>query len=161
MFFESQVLIQSFYHLSKDSRARPMKLKISINGIHVLIAANKQAEPIFKDPNSFPQLADPNLQGNYPGRGLNQAVGIAMMCLQEDPTVRPMISDVVSALSILSVAPETSVPLPLPTPPTDNATKTNENRREDIRREREREVAEAMEWVTNSRRPPGGSDSKM
>ncbi|XP_034690297.1 probable serine/threonine-protein kinase PBL26 [Vitis riparia] len=122
------------------------------------------AEPIFKDPSSFPQLADPHLQGNYPRRGLNQAVGIAAMCLQEEPAVRPLISDVVSVLSFLSVAPETGVPLPLPTPPTDNTTSTNENHREDIRREREREVAEAMEWGTNSRnhmRPQGGSDSTM
>ena len=86
------------------------------------------------------------------------------MCLQEEPAVRPLISDVVSVLSFLSVAPETGVPLPLPTPPTDNTTSTNENDREDIRREREREVAEAMEWGTNSSnhmRPQGGSDSTM
>lgn len=115
----------------------------------------------MKDPNSFSLLADPKLQGNYPGRGLNQAVGIAAMCLQEDPAVRPVIRDVVSALSFLSVAPETGVPLPLPAPPTENTTTTNEDRREDIRREREREVAEAKEWVTNSRKPHAGSDSIM
>lgn len=120
-----------------------------------------QAEPIFKDPASFPQLADPHLRGNYPARGLNQAVGVAAMCLQEEPTVRPLISDVVAALSFLSVVPETGeVQLqPQPPPPAENTTRTNDDYREDIRRERERQVAEAMEWGTNHMRPQGGSDS--
>lgn len=64
-----------------------------------------QAQPIFKDPKRFPDMVDPLLTGEYPVTSLNQAVGVAAMCLQEEPMVRPMISDVLAALSFLAVAP--------------------------------------------------------
>ncbi|KAJ8639214.1 hypothetical protein MRB53_015908 [Persea americana] len=60
------------------------------------------AQPYFKDPKRFPELADPSLQGDFPAKGLNQAVAIAVMCLQEEASVRPLITDVVIALSFLS-----------------------------------------------------------
>lgn len=63
------------------------------------------AQPYFKDPKRFPEMADPHLKGAFPDKSLNQAVGVAAMCVQEDPSVRPMISDVVAALSFLMVAP--------------------------------------------------------
>ncbi|GJW74346.1 probable serine/threonine-protein kinase PBL25, partial [Tanacetum coccineum] len=63
------------------------------------------AQPYFKDPKRFPEMADPHLNGAFPDKSLNQAVGVAAMCVQEDPSVRPMISDVVAALSFLTVAP--------------------------------------------------------
>ncbi|CAN8275462.1 unnamed protein product [Cochlearia groenlandica] len=59
------------------------------------------AQPIFKDPSRFPELADKLLQGEFPQKSLNQAVGVAAMCLQEEPIVRPLISDVVTALSFM------------------------------------------------------------
>lgn len=46
-------------------------------------------------------MADPLLQGNYPLKGLHQALGVAAMCLQEDASTRPLISDVVTALEYL------------------------------------------------------------
>ncbi|CAD6219970.1 unnamed protein product [Miscanthus lutarioriparius] len=49
-------------------------------------------------------MADPLLQGAYPTKGLYQALAIAAMCLQEDATMRPAISDVVTALEYLMVA---------------------------------------------------------
>lgn len=56
-------------------------------------------------------------------RSLNQAVGVAAMCLQEEPSVRPLIGDVVAALSFLQVAPQDEPvpeePQPHPTPPSD------------------------------------------
>ncbi|RWR97541.1 Kinase superfamily protein [Cinnamomum micranthum f. kanehirae] len=60
------------------------------------------AQPYFKDPKRFPELADPSLQGDFPAKGLNQAVAIAAMCLQEEASVRPLITDIVIALSFLS-----------------------------------------------------------
>lgn len=45
------------------------------------------------------------------------------MCLQEEPSVRPLIGDVLAALSFLQVAPQGEpVPesLPDPTPPSDH-----------------------------------------
>ncbi|KAL8231943.1 hypothetical protein R6Q57_001721 [Mikania cordata] len=65
----------------------------------------KWAQPYFKEPKRFPEMADPQLKGSFPDKSLNQAVGVAAMCVQDDPSVRPMISDVVAALSFLTVAP--------------------------------------------------------
>ncbi|XP_071921476.1 probable serine/threonine-protein kinase PBL25 [Coffea arabica] len=75
------------------------------------------AQPIFKDPKRFPEMADPRLEMKFPERSLNQAVGIAAMCLQDEPAVRPLIGDVVAVLSFLAVAPpEEPVPAKLSAP---------------------------------------------
>lgn len=42
------------------------------------------------------------LQGQYPPRGLFQALAVASMCVQEQPNMRPLIADVVTALSYLA-----------------------------------------------------------
>ena len=47
-------------------------------------------------------MADPMLQGQYPMRGLYQALSVAAMCVQEQPNMRPVIADVVTALSYLA-----------------------------------------------------------
>ncbi|XP_052175092.1 probable serine/threonine-protein kinase PBL7 [Diospyros lotus] len=60
------------------------------------------ARPLFNDRRKYSQLADPNLQGQYPERGLYQALAVAAMCVQEQPTMRPVIADVVTALSFLA-----------------------------------------------------------
>ncbi|KAI4304888.1 hypothetical protein MLD38_040347 [Melastoma candidum] len=60
------------------------------------------ARPLFGDRRKFPKLADPNLQGQFPMRGLYQALAIASMCVQEQAAARPLIADVVSALSYLT-----------------------------------------------------------
>lgn len=61
-----------------------------------------QARPLFKDRRKFPSMADPMLQGHYPMRGLYQALAVAAMCLQEQAATRPLIGDVVTALSYLA-----------------------------------------------------------
>ena len=63
------------------------------------------AQPLFRDPKNYPDMADPNLNKQFPEKDLNQAVAIAAMCLQEEPDARPLIGDVVTALSFLSTAP--------------------------------------------------------
>lgn len=60
------------------------------------------ARPLFKDRRKFSQMADPVLQGQYPVRGLYQALAVAAMCVQEQPNMRPLIADVVTALSYLA-----------------------------------------------------------
>ncbi|XP_008776230.2 receptor-like cytoplasmic kinase 185 [Phoenix dactylifera] len=60
------------------------------------------ARPLFKDRRKFPKMADPLLQGCYPMRGLYQALAVAAMCLQEQAATRPLIGDVVTALSYLA-----------------------------------------------------------
>ncbi|XP_044501586.1 probable serine/threonine-protein kinase PBL26 [Mangifera indica] len=59
------------------------------------------AQTFFREPSRYPQLADPGLEGNYSVSDLNQVVAVAAMCLQEEPTVRPFMSDVVTLLSFL------------------------------------------------------------
>ncbi|KAJ4882680.1 Protein kinase superfamily protein [Raphanus sativus] len=71
------------------------------------------AQPIFKDPTRYPDMADPLLKKRFSERGLNQAVAITSMCLQEEPTARPLISDVMVALSFLSMSTE-GVPAAVP-----------------------------------------------
>lgn len=48
-------------------------------------------------------MADPLLEDKYPIKGLYQALAVAAMCLQEEATTRPLISDVVIALEYLAV----------------------------------------------------------
>ncbi|KAG0469187.1 hypothetical protein HPP92_018515 [Vanilla planifolia] len=62
------------------------------------------ARPLFKlkDKKKFSVMADPMLQGQYPARGLYQALAVAAMCVQEQAAMRPLISDVVTALSYLA-----------------------------------------------------------
>lgn len=61
-----------------------------------------QAEPLFKDKKRFVEMADPLLDGKFPTKALYQALAVAAMCLQEDASSRPLISDVVTALKYLS-----------------------------------------------------------
>ncbi|PKI76959.1 hypothetical protein CRG98_002462 [Punica granatum] len=60
------------------------------------------ARPLFNDRKKFSKLADPRLQGRYPMRGLYQALAVASMCIQEQAAARPLIGDVVTALSYLA-----------------------------------------------------------
>ncbi|XP_022964791.1 probable serine/threonine-protein kinase PBL5 [Cucurbita moschata] len=60
------------------------------------------ARPLFRDRKKFSQMVDPMLQGHYPVRGLYQSLAIAAMCVQEQPNMRPVISDVVTALNYLA-----------------------------------------------------------
>ncbi|KAL0735570.1 hypothetical protein Bca4012_011780 [Brassica carinata] len=69
------------------------------HGEHNLVA---WARPLFKDRRKFPKMADPSLQGRYPMRGLYQALAVAAMCLQEQAATRPLIGDVVTALTYLA-----------------------------------------------------------
>ncbi|CAA2933630.1 serine threonine- kinase CDL1-like [Olea europaea subsp. europaea] len=58
--------------------------------------------PLFKDRKKFYTMADRALEGQYPVRGLYQALAIAAMCVQEQPNMRPRIADVVTALNYLA-----------------------------------------------------------
>ncbi|CAG7911113.1 unnamed protein product [Brassica rapa] len=72
------------------------------------------AQPIFRDPTRYPDMADPLLRKKFSERGLNQAVAITSMCLQDEPSARPLISDVMVALSFLSMSTDgipTAVPV--------------------------------------------------
>lgn len=60
------------------------------------------ARPLFKDRKNFSRMVDPSLEGKFPIKGLYQSLAIAAMCVQERPSMRPNISDVVLALTYLA-----------------------------------------------------------
>ncbi|KAI7755797.1 hypothetical protein M8C21_014921 [Ambrosia artemisiifolia] len=68
------------------------------------------AKPLLKEQSKIPMVADPLLNGNYPLNCLQQAVAIASMCLQEEASTRPYISDVVMALDYLATAKDDQEP---------------------------------------------------
>ncbi|KAJ1428754.1 Protein kinase domain [Sesbania bispinosa] len=61
------------------------------------------AQPLFKDRTKFALMADPLLKGQFPVKGLFQALAVAAMCLQEEADTRPFMDDVVTALQHLAV----------------------------------------------------------
>lgn len=93
-------------------------------------------------------------------RGLNQAVAVSAMCVQEESSVRPLMSDVVSALSFLGSDPDAdtaTAPVSHKPPPCDhqNMNMMDQNGyyqdEEKSQMERKRAVAEAIQWGCNSR----------
>ncbi|MBA0617757.1 hypothetical protein Godav_027178 [Gossypium davidsonii] len=111
------------------------------------------AQPMFKEPSKFSELADPLLEGNFPARGLQQALAVAAMCLQEEGEVRPLISDVVTALSCLGNDPDANMNAAAYKESDDKAGYSfseSGSYGEDSRAERQRAVAEAIEWGSNS-----------
>ncbi|KAG6699626.1 hypothetical protein I3843_08G074500 [Carya illinoinensis] len=81
-----------------------------ITGRRAIDCSKKQGEqnlvswsrPFLRDRRKFTQLVDPLLQGRFPVRSLHHAIAITAMCLQEQPTFRPLIGDIVVALEYLS-----------------------------------------------------------
>ncbi|XP_068646616.1 probable serine/threonine-protein kinase PBL21 [Aristolochia californica] len=63
------------------------------------------SRPLLRDWRNFVKLVDPSLEGRYSNKGLHHMIAIAAMCLQEQPTFRPLISDVVVALEYLASRP--------------------------------------------------------
>ncbi|MBA0560412.1 hypothetical protein Golob_017313 [Gossypium lobatum] len=111
------------------------------------------AQPMFKEPSKFSELADPLLEGNFPARGLQQALAVAAMCLQEEGEVRPLISDVVTALSCLGNDPDANMNAAAYKESDDKAGYSfseSGSYGEDSRAERQRAVTEAIEWGSNS-----------
>ncbi|XP_022769890.1 probable serine/threonine-protein kinase PBL26 [Durio zibethinus] len=122
------------------------------------------AEPFFKEPSRFPQLADPLLNGDFPIRGLHQAIAVAVMCLQEEAAVRPLITDVVTALSFLGNGPDANTAASsMPSGESDKKPSfaNGENYDEDTKAERERAVAEAIEWGSTTRHTQSQTHSAM
>lgn len=110
---------------------------------------------MFKDPHKFPELADPLLHGDFPIRALNQAIAVSAMCLHEEAPARPLMSDVVSALSFLGADDDQDTTIsPIQADDQEMSSINDKNPKDDEsvkERERERAVAEAIEWGSTSR----------
>ncbi|XP_020210702.1 probable serine/threonine-protein kinase PBL23 [Cajanus cajan] len=61
------------------------------------------AQPLLRDRRKVAIMVDPLLKGNYPTKGLHQALAVAAMCIQDEADIRPLISDVVTALEVLAM----------------------------------------------------------
>ncbi|KAJ4825641.1 putative serine/threonine-protein kinase pbl5, partial [Turnera subulata] len=111
----SNILLGEDYH-PKLSDFGLAKVGPSGDKTHV----STRARPLFKDRKNFTRMVDPKLQGQFPVKGLYQSLAIAAMCVQEQPTMRPNISDVVLALNYLAsqrYLPDGSVPRSRSCPP--------------------------------------------
>ncbi|KAL8523695.1 hypothetical protein ACS0TY_013601 [Phlomoides rotata] len=60
------------------------------------------SRPYLKDRRKFAQMVDPLLEGRISSRSLHHAIAITAMCLQEQASFRPLISDIVMALEYLA-----------------------------------------------------------
>ncbi|XP_027088266.1 probable serine/threonine-protein kinase PBL7 [Coffea eugenioides] len=87
------------------------------------------ARPLFRDRRKFSQMADPSLEGQYPVRGLYQALAIAAMCVQEQASMRPVIADIVIALNYL--ASQTYDPSRLPVHNSRKSSSSYKSRKDD------------------------------
>ncbi|CAN6869136.1 unnamed protein product [Brassica oleracea] len=151
----SRVMGTYGYFAPEYQRTGQLTIKSDVYSFGVVLLeliTGRRAQPVFKEPSRFPELADPSLEGVFPKKALNQAVAVAAMCLEEEATVRPLMSDVVTALGFLGTAPDGSISVPhyddVP-PPQQTAEPSGEG--PVTAEERERAVAEAMEWGVASR----------
>ncbi|KAM3304420.1 putative serine/threonine-protein kinase PBL21 isoform X2 [Capsicum chacoense] len=64
--------------------------------------------PFLKDRRKFVHMVDPLLNGQFSVRSLHHAVAITAMCIQEQASFRPIISDIVVALDYLVSQAESS-----------------------------------------------------
>ncbi|CAL4959199.1 unnamed protein product [Urochloa decumbens] len=62
------------------------------------------ARPMLRDSKRYRELADPLLRGDFPERDLKQAVAVAAMCLQDEASARPLMSDAAVTLEYLAEA---------------------------------------------------------
>ncbi|XP_066366356.1 probable serine/threonine-protein kinase PBL7 [Miscanthus floridulus] len=91
------------------------------------------AAPFFRDKRKFVKMADPLLDKKFPLKGLYQALAISSMCLQEEASSRPLISDVVTALTFLAdpnYDPPDDIKDPLPITVPNIGIETNQNETE-------------------------------
>ncbi|XP_048323977.2 probable serine/threonine-protein kinase PBL25 isoform X1 [Ziziphus jujuba] len=116
------------------------------------------AQPFFRDPKKFPEMADPNLKNQFPEKDLNQAVAIAAMCLQEESAVRPLIGDVVVTLSFLSTTPPANPPPAAASASLKQGGNDNSDHDSGARYDEESEeeagetITESKDWRSNSSR---------
>lgn len=109
-----------------------------------------QAKPRLQDRRKSLKMVDPVLKGRYPIRALNQALTVAHMCLQEQPSSRPLIREVASALAYLaSQTDESDMSSSGGSPSSNNASDWSCNELIGIGSQwddRKRAVAEALVW---------------
>ncbi|GMI67120.1 avrPphB susceptible 1 [Hibiscus trionum] len=66
------------------------------------------ARPKFKDGKNVTNLADPLLRGHFSQSGLQKALEVAVMCIEENANSRPCVNDIVVALEYFNSHPYNS-----------------------------------------------------
>ena len=124
---------------------------------------DQQVKPMLKDRKRYSELVDPLLRGEYPERDLSQAVGVAAMCLQEEASVRPYMSDAVVALGFLAEVPAgykyKSGPIPQ-MKQVEYPSSTSSSKQDKSAYDRQKAVAEAIEWGTLRQKQKAQSPEK-
>ncbi|KAF0923055.1 hypothetical protein E2562_003287 [Oryza meyeriana var. granulata] len=107
------------------------------------------AKPMLHDRRRHHELVDPLLRGDYPDKDLNQAVALAAMCLYDEASVRPIMCDIVVALGFLAEVPAGSEEKINTVPQykrDENPSVTGSMKQNQRTFDRQRAVAEAIEW---------------
>ncbi|PHT48163.1 Serine/threonine-protein kinase PBS1 [Capsicum baccatum] len=112
------------------------------------------ARPLFNDRRKFMKLADPRLQGQFPMRGLYQALAVTSMCIQEQAAGRPPIRDVVNAISYL--VNQAYDPCAVPGHGADNDDTKNKNERDGRISRNEDEAGEVLAGNGTRKEDPRG-----
>ncbi|GJU55179.1 serine/threonine-protein kinase PBS1-like protein [Tanacetum coccineum] len=97
-----QNLVTWAKYILYNKLAEPSTFKLAVTLVEESTQKLARARPLFNDRRKFTSLVDPRLEGRYPMRGLYQALAVASMCIQEQAAARPLIGDVVTALSYLA-----------------------------------------------------------
>lgn len=137
-------------HIKYSVRNNPKKMPAT-RFLTVKFMCDQQAKPMLKDRRGYHELVDPLLRGDYPERVLNQAVGVAAMCLQEEASVRPYMSDAVVALGFLAEVPAGYEEKPSTVPQkkqVEDPSLASSTKQDESTFDRQRAVAEANEWGT-------------
>ncbi|XP_066361588.1 probable serine/threonine-protein kinase PBL25 [Miscanthus floridulus] len=121
--------------------SRPANEQILVNWV----------KPLLRDRKRYNELVDPNLRGEYPEKDLSQAVGVAAMCLQEEASVRPYMSDAVVALGFLAEMPagykhKSGPILQMKQVGDPSLTNSGSAKQDKDAYNRQKAVAEAIEW---------------
>lgn len=130
-------------------------MKASVYSIQSLILTYSgllQAQPMFKDQKRYKDIVDPLLRRQYPEKSLNQAVAVAMMCLQDEPASRPLMTDVIVALNHLAVPSDGEIDISEQENPLIPDKYRSEEHIHDIEEDQRKTVADAIEWGCNSSR---------
>ncbi|KAL6624870.1 hypothetical protein ACP70R_032191 [Stipagrostis hirtigluma subsp. patula] len=121
------------------------------------------AKPMLRDRKRYHELVDPLLRGEYPERDLSQAVGVAAMCLQEEASVRPYMSDAVVALGFLAEMPagcERKSGIISQKKQVEDPSSTSSAKQDKSAYDRQRAVAEAIEWGSLRQKQKAQSQEK-
>ncbi|XP_015693238.1 probable serine/threonine-protein kinase PBL25 isoform X1 [Oryza brachyantha] len=95
------------------------------------------------------ELVDPLLRGEYPDKDFCQAVAVAAMCLYEEASSRPTMSDIVVALGFLAEVPagsEEKIKTVLQNKKDEDPSVTSSSKQDQRASDRQRAVADAIEW---------------